>query len=205
MNAWRLRGAPLTEAVAAALVAGHLLFWVTGTLDQAVSVGALVPARLIGDVGGGAVPAWLTPLSSAFLHGNWLHLTFNTVLLVYCGLAVERLRGSGALAVLLLVGAYAAALAQVAPAPHSTVPVIGASGAVSAVLAACALLTGTGRGKRLGPLSPALVNALWLFIAWVGLNVLQGSLFETMGLSLAVGAHIGGFAAGFVVTPLLKR
>lgn len=200
-----MRGAPLTEALAIALCAAHALFWATGSLAEAVDAGALVPARMVGDVAGGLLPVWLTPLSSAFLHANLLHLTFNAVVLVYCGAAVERSHGPGRLGLLLLVGAYAASLFQVAFSPHSTAPVIGASGAISAVIAAYALLGGAGRAKRLGPLSPALVNALWLFAAWVGLNVLQGSLFQTVGLSLAVGAHIGGFAAGLILMPLMSR
>ncbi len=201
----RVRGAPLTEALAVALCAAHTLFWVTGSFGEAVNAGALVPARIVGEVGGGLVPVWLTSLSSAFLHANLLHLAFNAVVLVYCGAAVERSHGPGRLGLLLLVGAYAASVFQVTFAPHSTVPVIGASGAISAVIAAYALLSGTGRARRLGPLSPALVNALWLFAAWVGLNILQGILFETVGLSLAIGAHIGGFAAGLILMPLMSR
>ena len=204
MSSLRLRGAPLTEALAAALVAAYALLWTTGSLDDAVKIGALVPAGWTGDVGGGLIPTVLTPLSSAFLHANLLHLLLNTVILVFCGGAVERSRGHAALGLLLLVGAFAASVFQVALSPHSMVPVIGASGAISAVIAAYALVGGTSRARQLGPLPPSVVNALWLFAAWVGLNVVQGSLFKTMGLSLAVGAHIGGFAAGLMIIPFTK-
>jgi membrane associated rhomboid family serine protease len=49
-----------------------------------------------------------------------------------------------------------------------------------------------------------LLNALWLGVAWIGLNLLIGLTFETAGLRIAVAAHIGGFIAGLVLArPLL--
>ena len=201
----RLNGAPLTEAWAVAIAAAHALFLATGSLEQAVGQGALVAARVTGWMAPGAVPVWLTPLSCLFLHANLPHLGFNLLLLVYCGAFVERVLGSGRTALMVLAGAYGAAAMQVALAPSSPAPVIGASGAISALISAYALLHGPQRSRRIGPFGPALVRAAWLFVAWVALNLMQGFVFGSMGTVLAVGAHVGGFAVGLAATPLLLR
>ncbi len=201
----RLPGAPLTEALAVAILAAQALFWATGSLDQAVAEGALVAARVTGLMAPGAVPTWLTPLSCVFLHANLLHLGFNLLLLVYCGARVERVLGAGRTALMVLLGAYGAAAVQVALAPSSPGPVIGASGAISALIAAYALLHGPQRARRIGPFGPAPVRAAWLFAAWIALNLMQGFVFGSMGTALAVGAHIGGFLVGLIATPLLSR
>ena len=201
----RLAGAPLTEALSIAVVAAHVLLWATGADNQAVAEGALVAARVTGWMAPGAVPTVLTPLSSAFLHANLLHLAFNLLLLVYCGAQVERRIGSGGTGWMLLFGAYGAAAVQVALNPTSPDPVIGASGAISALIAAYALLHGRQRSARIGPFGPALVRGVWLLAAWTALNVLQAFVFGSMGTALAIGAHIGGFAVGLVATPLLAR
>ena len=206
MSRFRLREAPLTEALAVALVAAHLLFLLTGSWTQAVLEGALVPARITGVMPTGAVPAVLTPLSSVFLHANLLHLGFNLLLLVFCGLQVEPVLGSGRTAILLTIGAYGAALAEVALHPSLPEPVIGASGALSALIATYALYFGPQRGRAFGPLSAATVRALWLGVAWVVLNIAQAWAFGTMGTGIAVGEHIGGFAVGLLLArPLLRH
>jgi membrane associated rhomboid family serine protease len=81
---------------------------------------------------------------------------------------------------------------------------VGASGAISAVLGAFALLFGRNKVKVASPALATLVNALWLGAAWIVLNILIGLTFETSGLRLAVAAHIGGFIAGLILAkPLL--
>ena len=206
MNRFRLRDAPLTEALAVALIAAHLLFLLTGSWTDAVLEGALVPARIIGVMPRGGVPALLTPLSSVFLHANLMHLGFNLLLLVFCGLQVEPVLGSGRTAILLTIGAYGAALVEVALHPSLPEPVIGASGALSALIAAYALYFGPQRGRAFGPISAATVRALWLGAAWVALNVAQAWAFGTMGTGIAVGEHIGGFAVGLLLArPLLRH
>ncbi len=154
----------------------------------------------------GVVPALLTPLSSVFLHANLMHLGFNLMLLVFCGVQVEPVLGSGRTAILLTIGAYGAAIVEVALHPSLPEPVIGASGALSALIAAYALYFGPQRGRAIGPLSAATVRALWLGAAWVTLNVVQAWAFGTMGTGIAVGAHIGGFVIGLLLArPLLRH
>ena len=110
---------------------------------------------------------------------------------------------------LYVVGAYAAAGAQYAISPAA--PMIGASGAVSAVIGAYAMLFGRNKVK-IGSARLALwLNALWLMAAWVVLQICMGIamaggdfLFSGEGVQIAVGAHIGGFLAGVLLAnPLL--
>lgn len=151
-----------------------------------------------------AVPAWLTPLTSAFAHGGLLHLALNMLMLVWCGTKVERIIGAGPLVLLYIVGAYTAAIAQWVVFPQSPIPMIGASGAISAVIGAFAL--SFGQQKRIVS-SPALnrsLNALWLLAAWVLLQLMTQFLAGTQGYALATPAHVGGFIAGLLLQrPLL--
>src|SRR3546814_9143794 len=86
------------------------------------------------------VPFVLTPLSSALLHGGVLHIVFNMLVLLFVGRQLEAPLGTKAMAVLLLAGAYGGALAQYLADPASAVPMIGASGAISALIAVFALI-----------------------------------------------------------------
>src|SRR3982751_6844047 len=96
--------------------------------DQAAIVLGFIPARFSGLIAvSPAVPAILTPLTATLVHSGLIHLGFNLLIFVWCGPAVERVLGKTGLITLYLVGAYAAALAQWATAPASTVPMIGAS------------------------------------------------------------------------------
>ena len=169
-------------------------------------VGGFIPALVPDKVIPGlpfAVPVWLTPLTCTLLHGSVLHLLFNMVMLVYCGRETERALGSGGILVLYLVGAYAAAAGQWAQNPLLTMPTIGASGAIAAIIAAYALLYGRNRTRQIGPLSASLLHALWLGAAWTVINLMI-NLAMLSAQPVAVGAHIGGFLAGLVLTrPLL--
>lgn len=172
--------------------------------DAAVAMG-LIPARLSGAmVLGGAVPAWLTPFTCTFVHGGILHLFFNMLMLVWCGVAVERVLGASSMLIIYVVSAIASALAQWAWAPLEIAPVIGASGAVSGLIGAYAL--SFGRPKQLVS-SPGLnrgLHILWLAAAWAVLQLAVGFVAGAEGLLLATPAHIGGFVAGLMLQrPLL--
>ena len=198
---------PRTATVALAIVTAlaWLVAAVIGASDDATVRMGFIPARLSGLLDlPGSVPAVLTPLSSTLVHGDLLHLAFNLLMLVWCGSAVERVLGRGALLTLYVVGAYTAAMAQWLFDPASIVPVIGASGAISAVIGAFAL--SFGRAKQITPsvrFNRAL-NAAWLLAAWVVLQIMVGLLAGGQGLLLATPAHVGGFLAGLLLQrPLL--
>ena len=81
---------------------------------------------------------------------------------------------------------------------------VGASGAISAVLGAYAMMFGRNRVKVANPALALWLNALWLAAAWVGLQLVIGFTFETAGSRIAIAAHIGGFLAGLLLAkPLL--
>jgi membrane associated rhomboid family serine protease len=150
------------------------------------------------------VPAFISPLTATLVHSGLIHLGFNLLIFVWCGLAVERVLGKTGLIVLYLVGAYAAALAQWAADPSAMVPMVGASGAISAVIGAFALSFGRARQITRSPGVNRWINALWLMVAWVVLQVMMGWLAGGQGYLLATPAHVGGFAAGLLLQrPLL--
>jgi membrane associated rhomboid family serine protease len=164
-----------------------------------------IPARLSGaQVPWAAVPAFLTPLTAALVHSGMLHLLFNMLVFVFCGLAIERVLGKTGLIVLYVVGAYAAAAAQWATDPMATIPMVGASGAVSAVIGAYSLSFGRPKMITRSIKLNRWINALWLLAAWVVLQLMMGWLAGTQGLMLATPAHIGGFLTGLLLQrPLL--
>ena len=197
---------PRTATVAiSALTALAWLIAVLFAPEQAALALGFIPARLSGAVvPWAALPALLTPLSATLVHSGLIHLGFNLLIFLWCGTAVERVLGRTGLIVLYLVGAYAAALGQWLADPGGIVPMVGASGAISAVIGAFAL--SFGRAKRFTS-SLALnrwINALWLLVAWVVLQLMMGWLGGMQGYLLATPAHVGGFAAGLLLQrPLL--
>ncbi|HEX8527935.1 rhomboid family intramembrane serine protease [Allosphingosinicella sp.] len=152
----------------------------------------------------GGVPSWLTPLTATLIHIDILHLAFNMLMLVYCGRSVEAVLGPASLAILYLVGAYAAAAGQYLVDPASQLPMVGASGAVSAVIGAYAMLFGRNKVRVADARLAMWLNALWLMAGWVGLQLLIGYASGAYGLGVAIFAHIGGFIAGVLLArPLL--
>ena len=194
-----------TAALTAVTVLATLLIGLVGENDRATIVMGVIPSRLSGLLAiPGAVPAWLTPITATLVHGGILHLAFNMLMLVWCGTMVERVLGRWSLIILYVVGAYVSAVAQWLTDMTSPIPMIGASGAISAIIGAFSLMFG--QQKRLVKslaLNRAL-NALWLLAAWVVLQMMTGFLAGQQGFMLATPAHIGGFVAGLLLQrPLL--
>ncbi len=203
----RWRDAPVTAAIAVVTLVVSALILVSGGLS-ALSFGlGFIPARFLGEaLPAGlpiAVPAGVTPISATLVHGGAMHLLFNLVMLGFCGRLLERAIGGGGIALLYLVGAYAAAAVQWAFDPGSTAPMIGASGAISAIVGSYALLYGQRRARAIGPIPADVVHIAWLAAAWVGVQMLIGAA-GMGGVTVAIGAHIGGFVAGLALArPLL--
>lgn len=197
--------ARVTLAIAAATTVAWLAVWAVGAGDWAAMWGGFIPARVTAPATGFTLaPAALTPLTAALVHAGFVHLAFNLLILLFCGRPTENILGSAGFVILYVVGAYAAAAAQYAFDPLSTVPMVGASGAISAVLGAYAMMFGRNRVKVANPTAALWINALWLAAAWIGLQIVLGFTFETAGQRLAIGAHIGGFLVGLLLAkPLL--
>jgi len=156
----------------------------------------------------------LTPLTSMFLHGSWMHLLGNGLFLWVFGNNVEDSMGRGRFLVFYLLCGLVAAAAQIAVGPASPVPMVGASGAISGVLGGYLLLYPRVRVKVLFILFifirvfriPAYLVLLW----WIGYQVVMGlpelmSVDRDVSSGVAVWAHIGGFAAGLLLIKLFAR
>ena len=102
-----------TVAIAAMTALAWVVTAAIGADQQAALALGFIPARMSGaHIDWAALPAFLTPLSSTFVHANFIHLFFNLLLFLWCGSAVERVLGRGSLILLYVVGAYTAAMAQ---------------------------------------------------------------------------------------------
>ena len=194
-----------TIAITALTVMAWILTVAAGQSDNATLAMGFIPARFSGlPVPWPALPAFLTPLSATLVHSGFIHLGFNMLILVWCGTNVERVLGGFGVLALYFVGAFAAALAQWGVDPYSTVPMVGASGAISAVIGAFALSFGRPKRFTSSVTANRWINALWLMVAWVVLQLMMGWLAGGQGYLLATPAHVGGFAAGLLLQrPLL--
>jgi membrane associated rhomboid family serine protease len=201
--------------VSVALVAVTAAAWLIAALfqlqDWAVVWGGFIPARLAYGGDEMLAPFFLTPLTATLIHGGPIHLLFNMVILAFCGRPVESVLGPVALLCLYVLGAYAAAAAQYAVNPLAMTPMVGASGAISAIIGAYAMLFGRNKVKVANPTLALWLNALWLMAAWVALQLFMGIalagadfLLSGEGVQVAVAAHIGGFLVGLLLAnPLL--
>ena len=191
------------------IVALTALAWVftalAGYSEQAAYSLGFIPLRVsVPTVSLVAVPAFLTPLTATLVHSGLVHLGFNLLMLVWCGTQVERVLGATGVIVLYLVGAYAAAAAQWGVDPMGSVPMVGASGAISAVMGAFALSFGRAKAFTNNLRVNRWINVIWLLVAWVVLQMMMGWLAGGQGYLLATPAHVGGFAAGLLLQrPLL--
>jgi rhomboid family protein len=142
----------------------------------------------------GQLPAELTLVSYMFLHGGWEHIIGNMIYLWVFGDDIEDALGPVRFIVFYLVAGIAAALLFSAVNPRSTVPLVGASGAISGILAAYMMLRPCAKVSVFVLRAVIRVRAYWVIGGWV---VLQ--LFNILGQSddgVAYGAHIGGLLAG---------
>ncbi len=180
-------------------------FAIFSGIDYWAVFGGLIPARISGIVSlPGALPAWITPFSSALLHGSWLHLGVNMVMLVFVGTMVERVIGRAGLVFAYVVGGLVAAFAQFLFDPTSPVPMVGASGAISALFGLYALFFGRPKQLTANLRLNRYINILWLLAAWIVLQWMAEILAGSEGVMIATPAHIGGFVAGVLLQkPLL--
>src|SRR5204863_4323126 len=136
----QLRSATAIIALITVAVSAIAIF---SGLDYFVTVAGFIPARISGLLPlAGALPAWITPWSSALIHGSWLHLGLNMLVLLFVGSQVERIIGAPAVVLAYLIGAAVAAATQFAVDPSGNTPVVGASGAISALFGLYALFYG---------------------------------------------------------------
>jgi membrane associated rhomboid family serine protease len=153
-----------------------------------------------------------TLVTSMFLHGNWVHLIGNMAYLYIFGDNVEdRLGHARFLAAYMAVGILAG-VAQLLSAPQSSIPIIGASGAIAGVTGAYFFFFPRARIVTLVPVFVFVqiveVPAVFFLLFWFVVQLVMG--FESLGVEspsggVAVWAHIGGFVAGMALGPMLAR
>jgi len=154
------------------------------------------------------VPPVATIVTSMFLHGGWMHLIGNMLYLWIFGNNVEDAMGHVRFVLFYLLCGIAAVLAQALPNTDSTVPMIGASGAISGVLGAYLLLYPHARVLVLIPLGfySRLVHlpAMAVLGFWFVLQLISSAFSDPRGGGVAFSAHIGGFIAGMALLPIFK-
>lgn len=222
-----------TSYAVMALIAANAAAWVlvqglgrAEPLAASVCELGLIPAELLGSapegtrvplgdrfecvLGGGA--AWITPLTSMFLHGGWFHIVSNLWFLWVFGDNVEDSMGHGRFVAFYLLCGLGAAAAQTWAQPESRVPMVGASGAIGGVMGAYLVLYPRARVHLLVVLgffiTTVVVPAYLMLGYWFVLQLLGGlpSLNATGGGGVAFWAHVGGFVAGaLLVFPFRDR
>ena len=184
-----------------------------GEVDGLFQRFGLVPANVTAafETGRWSGDIVLALVTHMFLHVSLLHLAGNMIYLWIFGNNIEDRLGHVGFIVFYLVGGLAAAAAQVLISPHSNVPMVGASGAISAILGAYIVLWPGARilslvflgfFYQLIEIPPVLVLGLWFLI-----QLIDG--IASLGVAAAEGgvaffAHIGGFVAGIVIGLLLR-
>jgi len=192
--------------VTAAIIAVNAVVFVLELLggDDFVTRWSVIPADVVAGHG------WITILTAMFMHGSWSHIFGNMVFLWAFGPEVEDLMGPRRYLPFYLLGGLAATLAQVATGPNSTVPNLGASGAIAAVMGAFLVTYPRDRIRSL------LVIFVFVRVAYVPAALLIGVWILTQFLSLgavaqeptggvAYAAHVGGFIFGAVTARLFER
>jgi membrane associated rhomboid family serine protease len=152
----------------------------------------------------------VTIFTAMFMHGGWLHIIGNMVFLWAFGPQMEDAMGRGRYVVFYLVGGVVAMLAQVAGSPGSTVPTLGASGAIAAVMGAFIVTYPRDRIKsvlwififvQITMIPAALLIGIWFLIQLFN----AGAVANVQTGGVAYLAHVGGFLFGAVTARLWRR
>lgn len=183
---------------------GETFVFQYGAIPALVFGRAEPPPELVG------IPAYVTLLTSMFLHGGWMHLIGNMLYLWIFGNNIEDVMGHVKFVIFYVTCGILAALSHAFTDPSSTIPMVGASGAISGVLGAYLLLfpraqvlvfIPMGFASRTMYVPAAIVLGLWFL-----LQLLSGGLsMNTKGGGVAFFAHIGGFIAGMGLIGVFKR
>lgn len=150
------------------------------------------------------IPSFLTPITASFIHSSFMHLLMNMMMLLLMGRFVEGVIGYYMLFIY-LVGIYAACLAEFIIDPNSVIPIIGASGGISAIIAVYLIYFPKDKPIPWRGLPANIIRPIKLLMGWILLNLLLDFVSPSMGLNIAIYAHIGGFLAGlFLARPMLN-
>jgi membrane associated rhomboid family serine protease len=186
--------------VPAKITSGHDL---TGTFS--IDVPGAPGGHLAIDEYPGPSPIQLTLLTAMFMHGSWLHIIGNMWYLILFGDQIEDFLGHGRYLLFYLLCGLAANAAQIAVAPDSLVPCLGASGAIAGCLGAYLIKYPT-KPVRVIIVQTVMSLPAWVVLgAWIAMQVIStaaGSRASEV-TGVAYMAHIGGFIAGIALVLLL--
>ena len=172
--------------------------------DAFVTQWSAVPAQITSGHG------WITILTAMFMHGSWSHIIGNMIFLWAFGPEIEDAMGRGRYLIFYLIGGIIAMVAQVAADPHSTIPNLGASGAIAAVMGAFLVTYPRDQIKsvlfiflfaRVTFIPAALLIGFWFLIQLVH----AGSVAQVQTGGVAYLAHVGGFIFGAATARLFER
>ena len=171
--------------------------------DAFVSKWSVIPAEIV------TGHHWITILTSMFMHGSWSHIVGNMVFLWAFGPEVEDAMNPWRYLVFYLLGGLVASLAQIAGNPTSTVPNLGASGAIAAVMGGFLVTYPRDQIKsllfvfvfvRVTLIPAALLIGVWFLMQFLSL----GRVADTQGGGVAYLAHVGGFIFGAATVRLFE-
>jgi membrane associated rhomboid family serine protease len=169
-----------------------------GVVPREYSAGQDIPPTI-------PLPFWSTLFTSMFLHGGWMHLGGNMLYLWIFGDNLERVMGAARFLAFYLICGLAAGLAHILFSSGSTIPSVGASGAISGVLGGYLLMFPKNRVRVLTRGGVAHVPAIVVLGFWIVIQLISqvGAMAETsQGGGVAYMAHIGGFVAGLALVKL---
>jgi membrane associated rhomboid family serine protease len=174
----------------------------------------VVPLRVFALLNGtghhSALPVLLPFLTSMFLHGSWMHVIGNMWFLYIFGDNIEDYLGHFQYLLFYLAAGLLAMLTQVLSSPNSSVPTLGASGAIAGVLGAYFVLYPKARVLTWFPIFFVFYLPAWVMLGyWFVLQFFSGAATSlvyqgrAVGAGVAFWAHVGGFVAGAVLVKLL--
>lgn len=165
---------------------------------------SVVPAQIV------AGHRWITILTAMFMHGGWLHIGGNMLFLWAFGPEIEDTMGPARYLLFYLLGGVLATIAQVMMAPSSTIPNLGASGAIAAVMGAFLVTYPRDRIRSVLLIvvffTVTYIPAVLLIGVWFLLQFFNlGAVTAQANGGVAYAAHVGGFIFGCVTARLFER
>ncbi len=183
---------------------GEAFVYHYGAIPAVVTGQAGLPPELA------ALPGYTSLLTSMFLHGGWMHLIGNMLYLWIFGNNVEDVMGHVRFVFFYLLSGLLAAYSHILTDPASTIPMVGASGAISGVLGAYLLLYPHAQVLvfiPFGIMSRTMHVPAWIVLGfWFVMQVFSGGAsLGREGGGVAFFAHIGGFVVGMLLINVFKR
>lgn len=194
---------PVTKIILAVLIGIHIV--VSVVLNPMQHYWILMHFGFVPAWYGGNMPlSWpavVSPFTYAFLHGSWLHLGMNTVMLAAFGAGIERWMGARRMIVFMILCSLGSALAHLALNWGSDQVVVGASGAISGMFMAALMML----YERSGTMPVGRFGFLPLIAIWIIISIMFGVIGGPEGESVAWAAHVGGFLTGFLFLKPVMR